>query len=302
MKGDDVDFPEINRDDMNHHDIERDATHHSERPRVHLVGAGPGDPELLTIKAVRAIRRATVLLVDDLVGAGVLRYARRSARVVHVGKRGGCASTPQAFIERLMAAEAMRGERVVRLKGGDPFVFGRGGEEVEHLRALGLDVEVVNGITAGLAAATAIEVPLTHRDHAHGVMFITGHARRDATGSDAGDAAGQRSPHWPTIAAAAEKGMTIVVYMGIGTIESLEAGLRTGLSGATPVAIVQNASLPNERQAICRLDALGATVVRERLGSPAVIIVGDVVRARTGMAQIDTDRVDTNPVDVQRVA
>ena len=106
--------------------------------RVALVGAGPGDPELLTIKAVRAIRRASVILVDDLVGEGVLRYARRSARIVQVGKRGGCASTPQAFIEKMMAAEAARGEQVVRLKGGDPFVFGRGGEEAEHLRAQGV--------------------------------------------------------------------------------------------------------------------------------------------------------------------
>jgi uroporphyrin-III C-methyltransferase len=123
-------------------------------PTVTLVGAGPGDPELLTLKALRAIRRATVLLVDDLVGEGVLRHARRSARIVPVGKRGGCRSTPQDFIERLMITEAQRGERVVRLKGGDPFVFGRGGEEAEHLRAAGLHVEVVNGITAGLAACT----------------------------------------------------------------------------------------------------------------------------------------------------
>ena len=147
--------------------------------RVTLVGAGPGDPELLTLKAVRAIRAATVLLVDDLVNEAVLRYARKSARIVHVGKRGGCASTPQAFIEKLMAAEALKGERVVRLKGGDPFVFGRGGEEADHLRAHGLQVDVVNGITSGLAAATALGVPLTHRDHAHGVIFVTGHARRE---------------------------------------------------------------------------------------------------------------------------
>ena len=163
---------------------------------VTLVGAGPGDPELLTIKAVRAIRRATVLLVDDLVGDGVLRYARKSARVVHVGKRGGCASTPQTFIEKLMIAEAQRGEHVVRLKGGDPFVFGRGGEEVEHLRAAGVDVSVVNGITAGLAATAALGVPWTHRDHAHGVMLITGHARE-----------GGQAPHWPTLGAAAAQGM-----------------------------------------------------------------------------------------------
>ncbi|MBC7717174.1 MAG: uroporphyrinogen-III C-methyltransferase, partial [Pseudorhodobacter sp.] len=127
-------------------------------PTVYLVGAGPGDPELLTLKAVRAIRAATVLLVDDLVGEGVLRYARKAARIVLVGKRGGCASTPQAFIEKLMAAEALKGERVVRLKGGDPLLFGRGGEEIEHLQALGIRVEVVNGITAGLAAVSALGV------------------------------------------------------------------------------------------------------------------------------------------------
>jgi len=247
-----------------------------EVPVIHLVGAGPGDPELLTVKAIRAIRQATVLLVDDLVGAGVLRYARRSARVVDVGKRGGCASTPQAFIERLMAAEAMRGERVVRLKGGDPFVFGRGGEEVAHLRALGLEVEVVNGITAGLAAATSIGVPLTHRDHAHGVMFVTGHARRDGRGA---------AIDWPSIAAAAASGITVVVYMGIATVEALQAGLASRLAGSTPVAIVQNASLPGQRDAICRLDELAAVVVNERFGAPAIIVVGDVVRAAAALAK-----------------
>jgi uroporphyrin-III C-methyltransferase len=237
-------------------------------PTVHLVGAGPGDAELLTLKAVRAIRQATLLLVDDLVGDEVLRYARRSARIVHVGKRGGCASTPQAFIERLMAAEALAGERVVRLKGGDPFVFGRGGEEVAHLRALGLRVEVVNGITAGLAAATAIGVPLTHRDHAHGVIFVTGHARGDGAPLD-----------WATLAAAAAQGLTLVIYMGIATVEAIEAGLLQGLTAATPVVIVQHASLPQQRHACCTLSELACTVAREGLGSPAVIVVGDVVAA-----------------------
>jgi uroporphyrin-III C-methyltransferase len=243
-------------------------------PTVHLVGAGPGDPELLTVKAIRAIRQATVLLVDDLVGDGVLRYARRGARIVHVGKRGGCASTPQAFIERLMAAEALAGERVVRLKGGDPFVFGRGGEEAAHLRALGLQVEVVNGITAGLAAATSIGVPLTHRAHAHGVIFVTGHARGDADQLD-----------WPTLARAAAQGLTLVIYMGISTIESLQAGLLQGLSGATPVAIVQHASLPQQRDARCTLADLARTVAREQLGSPAIVIVGDVAAALGAIAE-----------------
>ena len=234
---------------------------------VTLVGAGPGDPELLTLKAIRATRAAPVLLVDDLVGDGVLRFARRSARLVHVGKRGGCASTPQAFIEKLMAAEALKGERVVRLKGGDPFVFGRGGEEAEHLRAQGITVEVVNGITAGLAAATALGVPLTHRDHAHGVMLVTGHAR----GAEA-------ALHWPTLAAAAAQGLTLVVYMGVTTVQELQQGLLGVLPAGTPVAVVQHASLPHQRQAIGTLDALADLVQAEGLASPAIIIVGDVLR------------------------
>jgi len=142
-----------------------------------LVGAGPGDPELLTLKALRAIQAATVLLVDDLVGDDIVAFASPSARIVHVGKRGGCKSTPQSFIEKLMITAVREGEHVVRLKGGDPFIFGRGGEEVEHLRCEGITVQVVNGITAGLAAVTSLGVPLTHREHAHGVVFITGHAR-----------------------------------------------------------------------------------------------------------------------------
>ena len=239
-------------------------------PKVHLVGAGPGDPELLTLKAVRAIRQATLLLVDDLVGEGVLRFARPSARIVHVGKRGGCASTPQVFIERLMVAEARRGERVVRLKGGDPFVFGRGGEEATALAAAGIEVEVVNGITAGLAAATSLGVPLTHRDHAHGVVFVTGHARHDAASA---------TIDWPTLAAAAAQGLTLVIYMGIATVEALQSGLSASLPPGTPAAVVQSASLPTQRQAFCTLGTLVETVAREGLGSPSIIVVGDVARA-----------------------
>ena len=241
---------------------------------VTLVGAGPGDPELLTIKAVRAIRRATVLLVDDLVGEAVLRYARRSTRIIHVGKRGGCASTPQAFIEKLMAAEALKGERVVRLKGGDPFVFGRGGEEVEHLRALGIEVDVVNGITSGLAAVTALGVPLTHRDHAHGVIFVTGHAK----GHDA-------AIDWPTLAAAAAQGLTLVIYMGVSQSGHLQQGLLQGLGSHTPVAVVQHASLPQQRHAVGLLGDLTGLIEREGLGSPAIIVVGDVIRGVTSLAR-----------------
>jgi uroporphyrin-III C-methyltransferase len=233
---------------------------------VTLVGAGPGDPELLTIKAVRALRRATVLLTDDLVGDGVLRYARKAARVIPVGKRGGCASTPQAFIERLMIAEARRGERVVRLKGGDPFVFGRGGEEAEHLRAAGIEVEVVNGITSGLAAATALGVPWTHREHACGVMLVTGHAKE-----------GGAAPHWPTLGAAAAQGLTLVVYMGVSQLDAIVIGLAGALPAHTPAALVQAATTPQERCLVSTLARLAADARAQGIGSPAVLIVGDVL-------------------------
>jgi uroporphyrin-III C-methyltransferase len=252
---------------------------------VSLVGAGPGDPELLTRAAVRAIRRATVLLVDDLVGNGVLRFARRSARLIHVGKRGGCASTPQAFIERLMIAEAQRGERVVRLKGGDPFVFGRGGEEAEHLRAAGIDVTVVNGITSGLAAAAALGVPWTHREHARGVMLVTGHAKE-----------GGAAPHWPTLGAAAAQGLTLVIYMGVAQIESIVKGLAHSLPPHTPAALVQSATTADERQLVSTLDAIADDAARYGIGSPAVLIVGDVLK---GAAAADGEH---RPAIEERVA
>ena len=245
---------------------------------VQLVGAGPGDPELLTLKAVRAIRAATVLLVDDLVGDGVLRFARKGARIVHVGKRGGCASTPQAFIEKLMLAEALKGERVVRLKGGDPMLFGRSGEEIEHLQAHGVQVEVINGITSGLAAVTSLGVSLTHRQHAHGVMFVTGHARADAS-----------ALHWPTLAACAAQGITLVIYMGIATVDALQAGLLQGLPAQTPVAVVQHASLPQQRHVVCTLNELVSEVNAQGIGSPAIIVVGDVLH---GLQSLTLEAVD----------
>ena len=240
---------------------------------VTLVGAGPGDPELLTLKALRAIRAASVILVDDLVGPQVLRRARKTARIVHVGKRGGCKSTPQALIEKMMIAQARAGERVVRLKGGDPLVFGRGGEEAEHLRAAGVRVEVVNGISAGVAAATSLGIALTHREHAHGVVFVTGHARADAA-----DASGAAGVHWPSLGAAAAHGLTLVIYMGVASAAALRAGLLESLPPHTPVAVVQNASLPNERRMACCLADLVDRLHDEGIGSPAIIIVGNVAQ------------------------
>ncbi|MBD3894082.1 uroporphyrinogen-III C-methyltransferase [Hydrogenophaga sp.] len=251
---------------------------------VTLVGAGPGDPELLTLKAARAIAAATVLLVDDLVSDGVLAHASPSARIVHVGKRGGCKSTPQAFIEKLMLMAAREGEVVVRLKGGDPFIFGRGGEEVEHLREQGIEVQVINGITAGLAGLTSLGAPLTHREHAHGVVFITGHAKPGITHES-------RGTDWKALAATARDArLTLVIYMGVSSAAAIQAELLTGLPASTPLAIIENASLPQQRHALCTLGELTATLAREGLGSPSVIVVGDVVRGVAAVAQPQSQR------------
>jgi uroporphyrin-III C-methyltransferase len=244
--------------------------------RCTLVGAGPGDPELLTLKAVKAIASATVILVDDLVNLAALEHASPTARIVHVGKRGGCKSTPQAFIDQLMISAVQAGEQVVRLKGGDPFIFGRGGEEVEHLRQAGIDVEVVNGITAGLAGMSSLGAPLTHREHAHGVVFVTGHAQPGENGTD-----------WPQLARTARQAkLTLVIYMGVSRLEPLCDGLLQGLPAHTPVAVVQQASLPAQRQALTTLGELVATVRREGLQSPSIIVVGDVVQGARAWAAL----------------
>ena len=233
-----------------------------------LVGAGPGDPELLTFKAARAIASATVLLVDDLVNEAVLAHASPAARIVHVGKRGGCKSTPQAFIDKMMIQAVKDGEQVVRLKGGDPFIFGRGGEEVEHLRQAGIDVQVVNGITSGLAGMSSLGAPLTHREHAHGVVFVTGHAKPGDSGTD-----------WAQLAATARQAkLTLVIYMGVSSLEHISQGLLQGLPAHTPVAVVQHASLPTQREALTTLDELVNTVKWQQLQSPSIIVVGDVVQ------------------------
>jgi uroporphyrin-III C-methyltransferase len=231
--------------------------------RVTLVGAGPGDADLLTVRAIKALRRATVALVDDLVDPGVLRYLRRSARVVPVGKRGGCVSTPQAFIHRLMVAEAIKGEQVVRLKGGDPFVFGRGGEEVDALRAAGIEVDVISGLTAGIAGPAAIGIPVTDRRCASGVALVTGHAQP-----------GGQGPDW---AALARCGLTLVVYMGTQRVaEIVEPLLVAGLAPDTPAAVISAAHTPRQRHARCTLGTLEAALSENELMSPAVLVIGQV--------------------------
>ena len=244
-----------------------------------LVGAGPGDPELLTLKALKAIQTATVLLVDDLVNPAIVAYAAPTARIVHVGKRGGCKSTPQAFIEKLIIMAVREGETVVRLKGGDPLIFGRGGEEMAHLQAAGIPVTVVNGITAGLAAATTLGIPLTHRESAHGVVFVTGHAGDSASGTD-----------WQTLAAmACSAKLTLVIYMGVSKAQTIQDGLLAGLPGSTPVAVVQSASLAQQRHMLCTLAELQHTMASEQFGSPSVIVVGNVLQGLALAQQAGVD-------------
>ena len=233
--------------------------------RVSLVGAGPGDPELLTVRALKRLQSADVILADDLVDRRVLALARPGARVLPVGKRGGCPSTEQQFIHELMIREARRGARVVRLKGGDPFVFGRGGEEVDALRAAGVEVEVVSGLTSGLAGPASVGIPVTDRRHAPGVALVTGH-----------NGEGGRMPDW---AALARSGLTLVIYMGVVRVESIVGALIAGgLAVDTPAAVVAAAHTEKQRHAVCSLGTLAATLQGEGLTSPAVLVIGEVAR------------------------
>jgi uroporphyrin-III C-methyltransferase len=230
--------------------------------KVYLVGAGPGDPELLTLKAVKALSRADVILCDDLVADGILGHAPPEARIVHVGKRGGCRSTPQAFIERLMVVEARQGRTVVRLKGGDPMIFGRGGEECAALRAAGIEHEVINGITSGLAAATSAGIPLTHRDFCHGAILVTGHEGQGA------------ATDW---AALVRTGLPLVIYMGVTRAASLQSALlAAGMAAGMPVAVIANATRPEEVAMLTTLASLDAELREAGIARPAIIVAGKV--------------------------
>lgn len=231
--------------------------------KVWLVGAGPGDPELLTLKALRVLQACTLWLVDDLVGAGVLALATPGTRIIKVGKRGGCKSTPQTFILRLMARYARHGHTVARVKGGDPFIFGRGGEELAWLQTRDIEVGSVSGITAGLAVASALGLPLTHRDVARGVTFVTAHT-----------ADGTR-PSWRALA---QSGMTVVCYMGMRDPQGFSDELmQAGFAPDLPVAIVQHVSRPDQRHVFTTLAQLAFAAQAHGLGSPAVIVLGEAV-------------------------
>ncbi len=230
---------------------------------VRLVGAGPGDPDLLTVKALRALQDADVIFYDELVSPEILDRARRDASRVPVGRRVGKPGIGQDAINRLMIEAARSGQRVVRLKGGDPFVFGRGGEEVEALREAGVAYSVVPGITAGLGAAAQFEVPLTFRHEALRITFLTAHKARDAQTVD-----------WSTLT---DERMTVVVYMGMTAAPSVRAGLLSaGRSPQTPVGVFARVTRPDAQAAVGTLDELPA-LVEQIDGGPAILIIGDVV-------------------------
>jgi uroporphyrin-III C-methyltransferase len=235
--------------------------------RVLLVGAGPGDPDLLTLKAVRALKSADVILHDYLASAAVLDHARREAEIVCVGKAKGRHSRTQAEINELILHYARAGKTVVRLKGGDPFMFGRGIEEIEAVRVAGIAVEVVPGITAAMAASASLQIPLTHRDLARSVTFLSGHK------------AGDGSAHFDQVdfRALAQSRATLAVYMAVSTSGALaKMLLAAGWSPATPVIAVEHASHASERRVATTLDVLADTPERLGLKSAAVLIVGEV--------------------------
>jgi uroporphyrin-III C-methyltransferase len=239
---------------------------------VYLVGAGPGDPELVTVKARRLLDEADVVFHDALVGDGLIESIPATRRVEHVGKRADGERTPQAEINERMVRAATAGDDVVRLKGGDPCVFARGGEEAEHLARHGVAFEVVPGITSAVAAPDVAGIPATHRDHASSLTVVTGH--EDPSKADS-------ALDWGALSTLVDAGGTLVILMGVGRLPDNVAALRSGPAGAdTPVAMVERATLPGERVVTGTLDTIVARADEAAIDPPAVTVVGDVVGVR----------------------
>ena len=247
------------------------------RGEVALVGAGPGDPDLLTFAALRQLQAADVIVHDRLVSEEILDLARREAERIDVGKAGGAKSASQEDINALIVRLAHAGKRVVRLKGGDPFLFGRGGEEVEALAAHGIAVRVVPGITAAAGCAAYAGIPLTHRDHAHACVFVSGHRRHGAA-----------EPDWASLARPEH---TLAIYMGLGPIAEICAKLLShGLDASTPAAAIENGTRPDQRVVAGTLATLPGRVAAADVRGPTLIVVGSVVALRqSGTAAVEND-------------
>jgi uroporphyrin-III C-methyltransferase/precorrin-2 dehydrogenase/sirohydrochlorin ferrochelatase len=252
---------------------------------VHLVGAGPGDPDLLTMKAHRLLQRADVVVYDRLVSAEVLAMARRDAERLYVGKRPGNHSMSQDQINARLVALARAGKSVVRLKGGDPFVFGRGGEEIEALARAGIAVEVVPGVTAALGCAASAGIPLTHRDHAQACVFVTGHRKDGPLGERHLDL------DWPMLARPRQ---TVVIYMGVEALPTIAAQLVAhGLPASTPVALIENGTTDRERRVAGTLATIERQAKRVRLDGPTLCLIGEVVGlalAQSGEAEFGAEK------------
>jgi uroporphyrin-III C-methyltransferase/precorrin-2 dehydrogenase/sirohydrochlorin ferrochelatase len=243
---------------------------------VTLVGAGPGDPELLTLKALRALQDADVILHDHLVAAAVLDFARRDAERICVGKSAGGAGASQAKINELLIEHARRGRRVVRLKGGDPFIFGRGGEELEALARAGIGFSVVPGISAANGCAAYAGIPLTHREHAHSVSFVTGH------GDQGGSEPDWREPDWRALA---RPKTTAVIYMGLARLDEIAAKLmENGAPPERPAAVISRGTTPEQRVTVAPLARIASAALSAGHGSPALLIVGEVAALHATLA------------------
>jgi uroporphyrin-III C-methyltransferase len=238
--------------------------------KVFLVGAGPGDPELLTVKAMRLIARAQVVVFDHLVGDAIVELIPASARRVYAGKEAGNHALPQHRINQLLVDLANEGLDVVRLKGGDPFIFGRGGEEMAAVLAAGLECEIVPGITAAAGAASCTGIPLTHREHAQTLVFATGHLKDDTVDLD-----------W---AALARPRQTVVIYMGLGALDIIcERMIAHGLPAHTPAAVIHAATTPGQCGVHSTLARLPAAVREAGIRTPALIMIGEVVALDPGL-------------------
>ena len=235
-----------------------------ETGKVWLVGAGPGDTELLTIKAARLISQADAIVYDHLVGNGIMELARGDARLIYAGRGGSKHTLPQDSINQLLVELAREGLSVVRLKGGDPFIFGRGGEELETLVASGIPFEVVPGVTAAAGCAAYSGFPLTHRDHAQSVTFVTGHLKDGTVNLD-----------WQALARPKQ---TVVFYMGIGAAEEIcRQMINHGLPSMTPAAVIRNGTQSDQKTLLATLGTLPSRIAESAIKPPALIVVGSVV-------------------------